>query len=138
MFTKTEIKAFHEMLLQMKAEILEQTKRKGLEDFSISDQELADEMDLATSEGARSLSCKMHDRNVRLLYKIEDALNRIEDGTFGMCEECGEEIGIKRLRARPVASCCIECKEHQERQEKSFSKPSRDGDSSLLFGSRGY
>ena len=134
---KKELQFFHEMLLQMKAEILEQTQSKDADDFVIADQELSDEMDLASSEGARTLNCKIYDRSIRLLHKIEDALVRIEEGEFGLCEECGEEIGIRRLQARPVATRCIECKEEQERQEKCYSKPTRDHESMFLFGGRG-
>jgi len=135
---KKEIKLFHKMLLQMKAEILELAQSKGVEDFTIDDQELSDEMDLASSEDARTLTCRIHDRNIRLLHKIEEALIRIEEGEFGLCEECGEEIGIKRLKARPVATRCIECKEEQERMERCYSKPTREHNTLFLFGGRGY
>jgi DnaK suppressor protein len=54
-----------------------------------------------------------------LLAKIEEALERVEDGSFGVCEACGEEIGIKRLEARPVTTLCIDCKTLQETKEKA-------------------
>ncbi len=54
----------------------------------------------------------------KLLKKIDEALDRITNGTFGICESCGEEIGLKRLKARPVTTLCIECKTRQEEEEK--------------------
>jgi len=56
-----------------------------------------------------------------LLKKIDDALSRIDNKTFGVCEECGEEIGVNRLKVRPVATLCIACKEEQEKKEKMMS-----------------
>ncbi len=61
---------------------------------------------------------RLKDREKRLLTKIDQALERIEKGTFGICEECGQEIGLKRLEARPVTTMCIECKTDQEEREK--------------------
>jgi len=61
---------------------------------------------------------RLKDREKRLLTKIDQALERIEKGTFGICEECGQEIGAKRLEARPVTTMCIECKTDQEEREK--------------------
>ncbi|MEK6777595.1 MAG: TraR/DksA C4-type zinc finger protein [bacterium] len=61
---------------------------------------------------------RLKDREKRLLTKIDQALDRIEKGTFGICEECGQEIGAKRLEARPVTTMCIECKTDQEEREK--------------------
>jgi len=63
---------------------------------------------------------RLRDREKFLLKKIDDALGRIEAGTFGICEICEEEISIKRLEARPVTTMCIRCKEEQEKQEKSY------------------
>jgi DnaK suppressor protein len=60
---------------------------------------------------------RLRDRDRKLIRKIEEALERIEDGTFGICEECGEEIGIPRLKARPVTTLCIKCKSKQEEEE---------------------
>ena len=64
---------------------------------------------------------RCHGRERGLLDKIEKALSRLEDGSFGMCDSCGEEISAKRLEARPEATLCIQCKEEQERQERDYS-----------------
>jgi DnaK suppressor protein len=61
---------------------------------------------------------RIRDRERKLIFKIQEALTRIDEGTFGICEECGEEIGIERLKARPVTTLCIECKSSQEVEEK--------------------
>ena len=85
---------------------------------SISD--LPDEMDLASSEYLQSFTFRLRGREKVFLDKIEKALRKIEDGSFGVCEECGEEISIKRLEARPETTLCIRCKEDQERMEKDY------------------
>ena len=79
---------------------------------------LPDPTDRAFLESDRNFLLRIRDRERKLLLKIRDALKRIEDGTFGICEICGEEISEKRLTARPVTTLCIECKEEQEAKEK--------------------
>ena len=61
---------------------------------------------------------RIRDREHKLIYKIKQALDRIEEGTFGVCDSCGEDISIKRLKARPVTTQCIDCKTKEEAQEK--------------------
>jgi len=78
----------------------------------------ADLGDQASAETDRNLILRLRGREQRLLKKIDEALKRIDDGTFGICEECGDKIGIKRLQARPVTTLCIECKTAQEEEEK--------------------
>ena len=73
-----------------------------------------DPTDRATLESDRNLELRIRDRERKLKGKIEEALVRIEDGTFGLCEVCEEEISEERLRARPVTTLCINCKESQE------------------------
>lgn len=74
--------------------------------------------DQATAETDRNFMLRLRGREQKLLNKIEEAIERIEAGTFGICESCGEEISIERLIARPVATLCIDCKEEQEEEEK--------------------
>jgi DnaK suppressor protein len=78
----------------------------------------ADPTDRASAESDRTFTLRLRDRDRKLIKKIEEALERIENGTFGICEACGEEIGIARLKARPVTTLCIECKSKQEEDEK--------------------
>lgn len=73
-----------------------------------------DPNDRASLESERNLTLRIRDRERKLRSKIEEALARIGDGTFGICESCGEEIGQKRLEARPVTTLCVACKESQE------------------------
>jgi DnaK suppressor protein len=74
--------------------------------------------DQATAETERSFMLRLRGRERRLLKKIENAIERIEQGTFGICDRCGNEIDIRRLEARPVTTLCIECKIQQEEEEK--------------------
>lgn len=74
--------------------------------------------DQASAETDRSFMLRLKGREQRLLKKIEDAIERIDNGVFGICDRCGEEIDIKRLEARPVTTMCIECKIQQEEEEK--------------------
>lgn len=76
-----------------------------------------DMSDQATAEQDQSLNIRMRGREQKLLVKIEGALERITNGTYGVCEECGEPIAMERLKARPVTTLCIECKTEQEAQE---------------------
>jgi DnaK suppressor protein len=77
-----------------------------------------DPTDRANLETDRNFLLRIRDRERKLILKIKDALGRIEDGTFGICEECGDEISEERLKARPVTTFCIVCKTKAEEEEK--------------------
>ena len=79
-----------------------------------------DPTDRATLEADRNFMLRIRDRENKLIKKIRKALERIEEGTFGVCESCGEEIGMERLKARPVTTQCIECKTKEEAMEKAL------------------
>jgi len=81
-------------------------------------EELLDPTDRASLESNRNFTLRIRDRERRLIQKLNEALERIEDGTFGICEMCGKNISEKRLMARPVTTLCIECKTEQEQREK--------------------
>ncbi|MGD9124084.1 MAG: TraR/DksA C4-type zinc finger protein, partial [Desulfarculaceae bacterium] len=70
-------------------------------------------------ESDRNFLLRIRDRERKLISKIQDALARIDDGTYGICEVCGEDISSERLKARPVTTLCINCKKRQEAQEKA-------------------
>ena len=76
-----------------------------------------DEMDMALAEASVAHAGRIRERESTLLSEIDEALERIEQGDYGECTSCGEEIGLERLRARPVAEFCIACKDEQERLE---------------------
>jgi DnaK suppressor protein len=80
--------------------------------------EIPDPNDRATVEEGRNWSLRLRDRDRRLIGKIEDALGRLQTGTFGRCTSCGKPISAARLRARPVTDLCIDCKTEAERAEK--------------------
>lgn len=80
----------------------------------------SDPLDRATLESERSSMLRIRDRESKLIDKIKKALENIENGTFGICEICEEEISIERLKARPVTSHCIECKTKMEAEEKVY------------------
>lgn len=78
-----------------------------------------DPTDQATMESDRDFDLRIRDRERRLIRKIDQAMNRIKDGTFGICESCGGPISSKRLQARPVTTLCIDCKTAQEIEERT-------------------
>ena len=117
---KKELKRFEKLLNEKREEILRNAKRTLNEDMTLDQDDLPDEMDLASSEYIQSFTFRLRGREKTFLKKIDYALTKIEDGTFGICEECGELIAGKRLEARPETTLCIRCKEDQERTEKSF------------------
>ena len=80
--------------------------------------DFADPADRASFESSRHRELRIRERELNLIFKIKSALKRIDEGTFGICEECGGPIDAKRLRARPVTTMCIDCKTAQEEMEK--------------------
>ncbi len=117
---KKDQKRFKTMLEESKKQLLLSAKKTLTEESSFDTDDLPDEIDLASSEYTQSMIFRLRDREKFLLAKIDKALQRIENGTFGICEKCEEEISMKRLEARPVTTLCIRCKEEQEQKEKSF------------------
>jgi DnaK suppressor protein len=115
-----DLKRYKKMLEDSKTSLLESAKKTLVEEASFDTDDLPDEIDQASSEYTQSMVFRLRDREKFLLQKIDRALGRIEDGTFGVCERCDEEISPKRLEARPVTTLCIRCKEEQEKKEKSY------------------
>ena len=116
-----EMKRFKELLLGEKKKLMANAKTT-MEDSieQVKADNVLDEGDEASAEADISMVYRLRDRERYLFKKIDKALAKIEDGTFGTCEECGDEIGIKRLEARPVATLCIEAQERRERREKQY------------------
>ncbi len=117
---KKDLKRFREILLAKKAEILKVAQKTLDEGMTLDSDDLADEMDLASSEYLQSFMLRLRGREKTFLKKIDLALAKIENETFGVCEECEEPISLKRLEARPETALCIRCKEDQERIEKAY------------------
>jgi DnaK suppressor protein len=89
-----------------------------LEEMTDNQSAYADPSDRATAESDRSFTLRIRDRERKLITKIQEALSRMDDGEYGICEECGEEISLARLKARPVTTLCVSCKSRQEEGEK--------------------
>ncbi len=118
---KETLEKFREQLIQKREEIINEAGRT-LSDMTDQNENVPDPNDRATIESGRSFELRIRDRERKLLSKIEAALQRVEDGEYGICDECGEEIGLKRLEARPVTTLCIDCKTLQETKERSQGK----------------
>jgi DnaK suppressor protein len=118
--TKKELKKFQELLEDKRKVVLERARQMLSEGMVLDANDLPDEMDLAASEYIQSFEFRLRGREKSLLSKLDLALKKIEDGSFGICEICEEPIGKKRLEARPETSLCIKCKEDQEREERTM------------------
>lgn len=114
-----QLEYFRQKLLEWKKELLAQSN-DTLDDLRQGGLNQPDDVDRASLETDKSLDLRTKDRARKLILKIDAALDRIEDGTYGYCEETGEEIGIGRLMARPIATLCVEAQERHERMEKTY------------------
>lgn len=112
---------YRKLLIEEKQRILNNSKNALKNELALSPDDLPDETDLAASEINQNLVFKLRDRERQLLSKIDEALGRIDDGSFGSCADCEEPIEPRRLEARPVSTLCIACKEKQERSEKIYA-----------------
>lgn len=110
---------FRKKLTRWKNDILRES-RDTLETLQGQSDKLPDMADRASSETDRSIELRARDRQRKLIAKIDAALRRIEDGSYGYCEETGEPISLKRLDARPIATLSIEAQERHERREKVY------------------
>lgn len=117
---KDQLEHFRKLLIEKRDDIIKKAKQTLDEDMTLDANDLPDEMDLASSEYLQSFTFRLRGREKSFLDKINKALERLDGGNFGMCEECGEEISVKRLEARPETTLCIRCKEDQERAEKDY------------------
>lgn len=116
---KRQQKYFRAKLLAWKEEIL-RSNRETLQHLQDESEKHADIADRATSETDRALELRTRDRQRKLIAKIDEALIRIEEGSYGYCEETGEPIGLKRLDARPIATLSVEAQEQHERRERVY------------------
>jgi DnaK suppressor protein len=108
---------FKSLLDRTMAELLDEAN-KTVNDMTSNNTNLPDPTDRASLESDRNFTLRIRDRERKLIGKIKEALERIETGSYGICESCGEEISEERLEARPVTTLCIECKTKQEQDEK--------------------
>ncbi|MCF6328952.1 MAG: RNA polymerase-binding protein DksA [Henriciella sp.] len=115
-----ETKHFEKKLENMGKSLLSEAE-KTLSDMTDHSDNYPDPTDRASAESDRSFELRIRDRERKLLGKIKAAAERITDGTYGICDECGDDIGFKRLDARPVTTLCIACKTKQENHEKTHA-----------------
>ncbi|HZT19002.1 MAG TPA: RNA polymerase-binding protein DksA [Dongiaceae bacterium] len=113
-----QLEYFRQKLLRWRAELLQESSEtlQHLQQESLSEPDLADRASLETD---RALELRTRDRERKLISKIDEALKRIEDGTYGYCEETAEPISLRRLEARPIATLSIEAQERHERMERT-------------------
>ena len=116
---KKDIKYFETLLNDQLKELLSQAD-DTVSGMTAPKENFPDPTDRASLEADRNFMLRIRDRESKLIKKIKKALERIEEGTFGICEGCGEDISIKRLKARPVTTQCIECKTKEEALEKAL------------------
>ncbi|MBV9347223.1 MAG: RNA polymerase-binding protein DksA [Pseudolabrys sp.] len=110
---------FRAKLMSWKEDIIREAK-ETLAHLQEENQNHSDLADRASSETDRAIELRARDRQRKLISKIDEALGRIEDGSYGFCEETGEPISIKRLEARPIATLSIEAQERHERRERVY------------------
>ncbi len=117
---KRDLDKFRKLLLAQREQLLGNAKKAVSGDIHLDPDDFPDEIDTASSEVNLAFMGRLRERERGLLGKIDGALQKIEDGVYGECESCGEEIGLKRLEARPVAELCIDCKSEQEKLERNL------------------
>jgi RNA polymerase-binding transcription factor len=112
-----QLKHFEQLLMERRRELLVEAERTvgGMTD---NRENFPDPSDRASLESNRNAVLRIRDRERKLISKIDEALQRIGDGSYGVCESCGGAIGLERLNARPVTTLCIECKADQEEHER--------------------
>ncbi|MCB2189031.1 MAG: RNA polymerase-binding protein DksA [Deltaproteobacteria bacterium] len=109
---------FFRNLMHEKLEELRKEAASTVSGMTDDKDNLPDPTDRAAMESDRNFLLRIRDRERKLIAKIEEALERIDDGSYGICESCGEDISDERLKARPVTTLCIDCKKRQEANEK--------------------
>jgi DnaK suppressor protein len=110
--------AIKKKLEKQKEELLSEAEHTLNDKLSKEKESFPDPTDQAVAELDNNFLLRLRGRERKLLKKIEEAISRIDSGTYGICESCGEKISIKRLEARPVTALCIDCKTRQEEEEK--------------------
>ncbi len=115
---KKDLAYFRIKLEDMSSNILTEAE-KTISDMTDHTDNYPDPTDRASAESDRSFELRIRDRERKLLNKIKEAIERIDNGSYGICDDCGDDIAKERLEARPVTTYCIDCKTRQEQEEKS-------------------
>jgi DnaK suppressor protein len=117
--SQKQLQYFRRKLMSWRAELVEES-RETMSNLREEVRDVGDEAERATRETENSLELRTRDRYRKLIKKIDQALTRVEDGTYGYCEETGEEIGIARLEARPIATLCLDAQERWEVRQRQM------------------
>ncbi len=117
---KRDLDKFRRLLNAQREQLIGNARKAVTGDIHLDPDDFPDEIDTASSEVNLAFVGRLRERERGLLAKIEEALAKIDRGVYGLCQNCGEEIGMKRLEARPVAELCIDCKGEQEKIERSL------------------
>ena len=104
-------------ILELKHHHITKRRVPGSRNLQIEREDLMDEVDMATADLEQGMALRMGNREILYLKKVQQAFHRIDEGTYGDCKSCGEQINVKRLEARPTAELCIMCKEESEKKE---------------------
>jgi DnaK suppressor protein len=115
---KRDKERIRKILVAQREQLLGNVQKALSGDIHLDRDNFSDEIDTATAETGIAFTGRLRERERALLNKIDQTLEKLEEGVFGECEKCGEEIGVKRLLARPVAALCIDCKAEQETLER--------------------
>lgn len=114
-----QLEYFRQKLLAWRAELVEES-RETISNLRDEVRDVGDEAERATRETENSLELRTRDRYRKLIKKIDQALSRVDEGDYGYCEETGEEIGLARLEARPIATLCLDAQERWELRQKQM------------------
>ena len=113
-----KVSTIRKKLMKQREELLSEAEQTINSKLGADKQSFPDPTDQAAAELDNNFMLKLRSREQKLLKKIDEAIARIDEGSYGICESCGGQIGFKRLEARPVTTLCIECKTEQEENEK--------------------
>ena len=121
------MKTIKEMLLKKREDLVLEISRRSKASTESAAQDIGDILDSVSEERTRELDMILTDREKRKLAQIDDAIDRIDENTYGLCEDCGVKIPKARLRVLPFAKYCVECQEKTEREEKYTREEPEDG-----------
>ncbi|MBP2684078.1 MAG: molecular chaperone DnaK [Deltaproteobacteria bacterium] len=121
------MKTIKEMLLKKREDLVQEISRRSKASTESGAQDIGDILDSVSEERTRELDMILTDREKRKLAQIDDAIERIDENTYGLCEDCGVKIPKARLRVLPFAKYCVECQEKTEREEKYTREEPEDG-----------
>jgi DnaK suppressor protein len=128
------MKTIKDMLVKMREELVQEIGRRSKATTEAGAQDIGDILDSVSEERTRELDMILTDREKRKLHQIDDALDRIEDGVYGQCDECGVKIPRARLKVLPFAKSCVECQEKNEREEKYTREEPEEGIKKVPMG----